>query len=303
MFHPLADKNLPELPLTDEQNSNVHGVLVLGGKGAGKTSLVLSMLAAVTGSYPKGPAIKEKKHTMPVYGQGYELPEEHQVRLTDGTVGSMRILFTDTLPCGTNAREEQPLCATVSPNSTQHFNAIPSWMRISMRSGNNPHYAVLIVVDSTAKPLWEDSMRCRELTRLLAVLKRNQYTVVIAVTKLLKAREDALRDVAFGKQHGGEVGRDPRSSYESFVGRYLDKVCASIQAKAGENEWSFSQGPESPPFPLPNQTIFDVPTWVSLLDHRSWLSRRGTHELPNLCYTNNQLQRLLQALSLRTYSG
>merc|ERR1712241_1560900 len=112
-------------------------------------------------------------------------------------------------------------------------------MRITLRSGNFPHYAVIFVVDATAKPLWEDSSRCRDLARLLAVLKKNQYTVVLAVTKLLNLREAALRDVANGLDHGGKVGRDPRTNYESFAGRYLDQVCAAIQAKAGENDWSF----------------------------------------------------------------
>merc|ERR1712226_1784767 len=106
-----------------------------------------------------------------------------------GTVQPMKLVLTDTPPCGNNQRDEQPLCACVSPNSTQHFNAIPSWMRITLRSGNYPHYAVIFVVDATATPLWDDVARCRDLVRLLAVLKKNQYTVVIAVTKLLSLRE------------------------------------------------------------------------------------------------------------------
>jgi len=299
MFHPLAERNLPELPLIDERN-DVHGVLLLGGKGSGKTSLILSFEALFKGTFPHGADVKDKRSAMPAYGQNYELPER-DVRLGSGSLRRMRLLLTDTPACGTKPREEQPLCATVSPNSAQHFNAIPSWMRITLRSGNFPHYAVLFVVDATAKPLWEDGPRCRDLARLLAVLKRNQYTVVLAVTKIHTARETALRQEAHGDGHGGQVGRDPRTSYESFVGRYLDKVCASLQAKAGENDWSLSQGPDAPPFPLVNSTIFDAPSWVSLLDYKSWQERRGTTELPNARYFAAQLGRILQALSVRSH--
>lgn len=244
---------------------------------------------------------------MPAYGQTYELPER-EVQLGGATgTGSvesknMRIVLTDTPACGTNLREEQPLCATVSPNSTQYFNAIPSWMRITLRGGNCPHYAVLFVIDSMAKPLWEDGARCRDLARLLAVLRRNQYTVVLAVTKLLKLRQIALRETAHGTDHEGQVGKDPRSSYEVFVGRYLDKVCASLQAKALENDWSFDhEGPDKPSFPLVNSTIFDAPTWTSQGDYRAWRDKKGTSELPNLKYLNSQLSRMLAALSRRSH--
>jgi len=301
MMHPLASRNLPDLPLLDE-NNGVHGSLVLGGRESGKTALILSCLSLVTGTYPsnKDEAIEEKKRSMPAYGQCYELPER-EIRLGQGSVQNMRMILTDTPACGTNPREEQPLCVTVSPNSTQHFNAIPSWMRITLRGGQFPHYAVLFVVDALAEPLWEDSARCRDLARLLAVLKRNQYTVVIAVTKLLRARELALREAAHGNDHKGQVGKDPRSSYEAFVGRYLEKVCAALQSKAGENDWSFSQGPDTPEFPLVNSTIFDAPTWVSITDWRKWQDKKGTPELPNLKYMQSQLERILTALCVRSH--
>lgn len=301
MLHPLSERNLPELPLLDE-NCNVHGSLVLGGKESGKTTLIMSLVALVTGTYPskKDTEIEEKRHSMPAYGQSYELPER-EVRLGEGTLRNMRVVLTDTPACGTNVREEQPLCVTVSPNSTQHYNAIPSWMRITLRGGNLPHYAVLFVIDAMAEPLWEDCARCRAIARLLAVLKRNQYTVVIAVTKLLKAREVGMREMAHGSDHKGQVGKDPRSSYEAFAGRYLEKVCASLQAKAGENDWSFSQGPDAPAFPLLNHTLFDAPAWVSVTDWRKWQDKRGTHELPNLKYIRSQLDRILAALSVRSH--
>lgn len=301
ILHPLADRNLPDLPLLDEKN-DVHGSMVLGGKESGKTTLILSLLALSSGTYPskKDAEIEEKRKNMPTFGQCYELPER-EIRLGSGNLRNMRVILTDTPACGTDQREEQPLCVTVSPNSTQHFNAIPSWMRITLRGGNFPHYAVLVVIDSLAVPLWEDTGRCRDLARLLAVLKRNQYTVVIAVTKLLKAREIALRDTNHGSEHNGQVGKDPRSSYEAFVGRYLEKVCASLQAKATENDWSFSHGPDVPSFPLVNSTIFDAPTWVSSVDWKKWQDKKGTPELPNLKYIKTQLERILCNLSIRSH--
>lgn len=301
MLHPLADRNLPDLPLLGAK-SDVHGSILLGGKESGKTTLILSLLALATGTYPsrKDADIEEKRRNMPAFGQCYELPE-HEILLGNGELQSMRVVLTDTPACGTDQREEQPLCVTVSPNSTQHFNAIPSWMRVTMRGGNYPHYAVLFVVDALAVPLWQDSERCRDVARLLAVLKRSQYTVVICVTKLLKAREIALRETAHGNDHKGQVGKDPRSSYEAFVGRYLEKVCASLQAKASENEWSFSQGPDMPAFPLVNSTIFDAPTWVSSVDWKKWQDKRGTPELPNLKYIQSQLERILSALCVRSH--
>jgi len=301
IIHPLAARNLPDLPLLDA-GDDVHGSIVLGGKESGKTTLILSLLALASGKYPsrKDSDIEEKRKNMPAFGQCYELPQR-EIRLGSGSLKSMRLVLTDTPACGTDAREEQPLCATVSPNSTQHYNAIPSWMRITMRGGNIPHYAVLFVIDSLATPLWEDSQKCRDLARLLAVLKRNQYTVIICVTKLYKAREIALRENAHGGEHKGQVGKDPRSSYEAFVSRYLEKVCASLQAKAAENEWSFSQGPDMPAFPLVNSTIFDAPTWVSTVDWKKWQDKVGTPELPNLKYIKTRLEQILDALSVRSH--
>lgn len=294
-----ADRNLPDLPFVDD-GSDVHGILVLGGKSSGKTSFVMSLLAAVTGTYPNTPEAKEMRKFMPAQGQSWSLPER-DVRLPGGESRLMRLFLTDTPPCGTSSKDEQPMCVTVSPNCSQHYNALPSWMRITLRSGNIPHYSVLFIIDSTAAPLWEDSQRCRELARLIAVLKRNQYTIVLAVTKLLQVRETRLREAAFGAQHGGEVGKDPRSSYESFVSRYIERICACLQAKAYENNWTFSE-PGSAEFPLINVSIFDVPTWTGSVDHKAWLTRKGTPELPNLRYAESQLTRTLHALSKRSHS-
>jgi hypothetical protein len=236
---------------------------------------------------------------MPAYGQPYEFPDR-EIMMGDGTHKPMKFVLTDTPACGTIRGEEQPLCTAVTPNSTQHCNAIPSWMRIMMR-GMIPHYAVLFVIDATAVPLWEDERRCRDLARLLSVLKRNQYTVVIAVTKLLKLRQDAQTKVNHGEDHGGAVGKNPRSCYESFVSGYLGKVVSSIQAKALEENWSMSQGPDCPAFPMVNSTIFDVPTWANAGDFKSLQERKGASEVPNKRYIHQQLERLLVAVSRRSH--
>ncbi|CAJ1407398.1 unnamed protein product [Effrenium voratum] len=295
----LTDRNLPELPLINDRN-DVHGIAVLGGKSAGKTSLICSLLAVQHGKYPHSHENREKLREMPAYGNSWDLPER-EIRYLSGETRQMRVVLTDTPSCGTT-REEQPLCSSISPNSVLHYSAVPSWMRIILRSGNLPHYAVLFLIDATAPAVWEDHQRGRELARLLAVLKRSQYTVVLGVTKLLKLREDRLKETAYGAEHNGEVGKDPRSSYESFASRYIDKVCACIQAKAGENDWSFSDSPEAVSFPLPNVSIFDVPTWTSITDHQAWQGRKGTPELPNFKYFNAQLMRLLLALCKRSSS-
>lgn len=296
----LTERHLPELPLINDRN-DVHGVALLGGKSSGKTTLICSLLVVLNGKYPHSYDYKEKLREMPVYGNSWDFPER-EIRYMSGETRQMRVVLTDTPPCGPNPREEHPLCAKTSPNSNLHYSAVPSWMRIILRSGNQPHYAVLFIIDATSPAFWEEPQRCRDLARLLAVLKRSQYTVVIGVTKLLKLREDRLREDAYGKDHRGEVGKDPRSSYESFVGRYIDKVCACLQAKAGENDWSFTDGPEHVAFSLPNVSIFDVPTWTSVTDFQAWEGRKGTPELPNFKYYNSQLTRLLHAVCKRSSS-
>mmetsp|Transcript_42216 Transcript_42216/g.98534 ORF Transcript_42216/g.98534 Transcript_42216/m.98534 type:complete len:400 (+) Transcript_42216:39-1238(+) len=293
-----ADRHLPELPLINDRN-DVHGIAVLGGKSAGKTTFICSLQAALTGKYPHSHAYREKLREMPAYGNSWDFPER-DILYVSGEMRQMRVVLTDTPPAGTKSREEQPLCASVSPNSALHYSAVPSWMRIILRSGNLPHYAVVFLIDASAPALWEDYQRSRELTRLLAVLKRSQYTVILGVTKLLKLREDRLREAAYGSEHNGEVGKDPRSSYESFVSRYIDKVCACIQARAAENDWTFSEAADAPAFPLPNASIFDIPTWTSVTDHEAWGKRKGTPELPHFKYINSQLTRMLGALCKRS---
>lgn len=296
----LADRHLPELPLINDRN-DLHGIALLGGKSSGKTSLICSLLAVHHGKYPHSNDYKEKLREMSAYGNSWDFPER-EICYVSGEIRQMRVVLTDTPPCGMNPREEQPICANISPNSHLHYSAVPSWMRIILRSGNLPHYAVLFIIDATAPALWEEQQRCRDLARLLAVLRRSQYTVIMGVTKLLKLRENRMKEAAYGQAHHGEVGRDPRSSYESFVGRYIVKVCACLQAKAGENDWSFSDSEGSVAFPLPNVSIFDVPTWTSVTDFQAWQGRKGTPELPNFKYYSSQLSRLLHALCKRSSS-
>lgn len=301
ILHPLSERNLPELPLVDKSDG-VQGISVLGGKGSGKTSLVLSLQAFLTGEYASrhDKAAHDKRSIMPTYGHQYELPE-YCVKLPGGGTENMKLVLTDTPPCGTDSREEHPLVADVHPNSTRHFNAIPSWMRISLR-GNIPHQAVIFVVDAAAAPLWQDEDRCRGIARLFSVLKRSQFIVVIAVTKLLAARTEALKNEKKGKPHGGEVGIDPCQCYETFVGRYLEKCASSIQASANKAGFRLRYGDtaeDAKPFPLINHTIFDVPTWTSVGEFRSWSNKTGTAELPNLQYAKKQLGRLLSAAAMR----
>jgi hypothetical protein len=304
ILHPLSERNLPELPLVSGEGHDLHGIAILGGKDSGKTSLALSLNALLTGEYSSrhDKAAHDKRSIMPTYGHQYELPD-YEVKLAAGGKEMMKLVLTDTPPCGTDSREEHPLVADVHPNSTRHFNAIPSWMRISLR-GNIPHQAVIFVVDSAATPLWQDEERCKNMARLFSVLKRSQFTVVIAVTKLLAARTEALKNHHKGIAHGGEVGIDPCKCYESFVGRYLEKCGAAIQASANRAGFRLRYGDtaeDAKPFPLANHTIFDVPTWTSVGEFRSWATKTGTAELPNLQYARKQLGGLLSAAAMRAH--
>mmetsp|Transcript_59580 Transcript_59580/g.141772 ORF Transcript_59580/g.141772 Transcript_59580/m.141772 type:complete len:410 (+) Transcript_59580:106-1335(+) len=291
-------------------DNDAHGVMLLGPLGCGKTSVLLSMLASITGSFPSRHDLEQQqlKAILSSYGQGYELPLEQQVRVGD-EVKSVRVIVTDTTPCTRGGKDGNPLCLSVSPNSAHHFNAIPSWMRMTLREGKYPHFGVVVVLDALATPLWEDEVHCRDLARVMAVLRRSQYAVVIAVTKLYRAREIARRDANYGVDHGGQVGKDPHVSYETFVSRYIGKTCAALQAKAKDNDWATVAAPavpskpedeaDSPPFPLNNATIFDIPTWISVGDFAKWQERRGTSELPNFKYFTSQLQKLLFAVSVQ----
>eukprot|EP00929_Paragymnodinium_shiwhaense_P118699 TRINITY_DN90618_c0_g1_i1.p1 TRINITY_DN90618_c0_g1~~TRINITY_DN90618_c0_g1_i1.p1 ORF type:complete len:392 (-),score=80.37 TRINITY_DN90618_c0_g1_i1:46-1221(-) len=284
-------KVLPERPLMMPGQEDMHGVLVLGGKASGKTSLIVSLLSVATGSFPskkKDAAVFEKMTSaMPLAGLSYELGHR-DVRYPDNSLKPMRLTMIDTPAAGSNHPEEQPLCNIVSPNSLHHFNSLPSWMRMTMRSGCIPCYAVLFVVDATAPPLWEDTERCRQLARLLAVLKRSDFNVIIAVTKLMKARN---------------LDREPRNCYETYSSRYLDKVTAAIQAKASEAGWAFSAPtPDAASFPQSNVTIFDAPTWQNNMDYRKWQETGATtafSAVPNGRYFQTQLNKLLTALSIR----
>eukprot|EP00913_Durusdinium_trenchii_P018094 g17002.t1 len=128
----LADRHLPELPLINDRN-DLHGIALLGGKSSGKTSLICSLLAVHHGKYPHSNDYKEKLREMSAYGNSWDFPER-EICYVSGEIRQMRVVLTDTPPCGMNPREEQPICANISPNSHLHYSAVPSWMRIILRS-------------------------------------------------------------------------------------------------------------------------------------------------------------------------
>mmetsp|Transcript_18168 Transcript_18168/g.42238 ORF Transcript_18168/g.42238 Transcript_18168/m.42238 type:complete len:411 (+) Transcript_18168:84-1316(+) len=298
LFSRVVDRHLADRSWIYPDN-DAHGVLVLGTKGCGKTSMILSLIATVTGAFPSRHEmdLQKKKAIMSTHGQGYELPVDQDVRVGN-TTKAAKMVFTDTNPCAPNTKDGNPLCVAVSPHSSQHTNAIPSWMRMTLRGGSYPHYGVVVVLDALAPPLWEDDAFCRDLARLIAVLRRTEYTVVLAVTKLYRARETGRREKNYGVDHKKEVGKDPHISYETFVSRYIGKTCAAIQAKTKDNDWSFDpEGEKAVAFPLNNATIFDIPTWTSAGDFTKWQEKRGTTELPNLKYFTSQMQKLLVALA------
>jgi len=308
-------------------------VLVLGREGSGRTSLVLSLEAVRAGAYPRR---TERKQEDPVDvlgsrgghrgGGGYHqsaalrqlgaaitsgggatasVGAEEKITprtfraaaepLPDGGLrhtvppriaGGLPLVLTDTQPCG--ARDQVRL-----PGGRR--------LPIALRSSSLKHDAVLFVLDATQRPLWEDPDRTEELGSLSATLRQQGYGVVIAVTKLLKAREDALREVRHHGPdlHGGRPGRDPRASYEEFVSRYLEKTIVTLQANPQLKAWQAAQDPGTAKFPKAGTTVFDVPTWVSIRDWEVWQSRRGTAEQPNLRYIEAQLNRLAAALEVR----
>lgn len=123
--------------------------------------------------------------------------------------------------------------------------------------------------------------------------------MTLRLTLHTKARENALREAAHGADHGGRPGRDPRSSYEEFVSRYLEKTAVTLQAAPQVRSLLAAQGGDgAPAWPKPGATILDVPTWVSVRDYEAWQDRRGTPELPNLRYIRVQLEKLVSALSI-----
>lgn len=254
-------------------------VLMLGREQSGRTSLVLSLEALRAGAFPKR---SDQKFTKPELYPG--LPDNGSKHVIPPRApGGLPLVILDTAPCG--ARDQVRL-----PGGRR--------LPIALRSSSLNHDAVLFVLDATDRPLWEDPQRTEELAQLSATLRQQQYSVVIAVTKLLKARETALREVAHGAEHQGRVGRDPRRSYEEFVSRYLEKTTVTLQATQALKTFHASQGDGVALFPRAGVTIFDVPTWMSIRDFEAWKERRGTPELPNLRYMEAQMEKLVAALAV-----
>merc|ERR1712032_175755 len=189
-------------------------------------------------------------------------------------------------------------------SAVQGMQGMYSWLRTALKSGSGGDCeceAVLIVLDATKPPLWEDRALCRDLCELLAALRFNEYTVVLAVTKLYAAREAALLEVARGAPRGCCPGRDPHNSYESYVERYLGKIVASLRSSARMHGWLLGEElPGYQPFPLDGMTVLDAPAWLSIQDFRASAERRGTAELPNQRYIFGQLERILKALSVES---
>jgi len=275
---------------------NLHGVLVLGGMGAGKTSLILSLLAHVSGSYPTrfNADIKQKTMSMPLYGQRYDVGQ-CEMELSEAGKKSLQIILTDTPPCGTDLKQELPLCSNLNESGQDPKQAIPSWMRVFMRGGQYQHSTALFVVDATQSPLWEDTRRCCELVQLLFALKRSEFNAVLVVTKLRKARSDALRSAAYGSLVGSIPVKDPQSSYEVFVSRYIAKLDQALRIQARALGFCLSEEPFEPSYP----DIFDAPTWVNVGDYRGCRENKCMAERPNWTYMSAQLKKILVAVSIR----
>jgi len=283
----------------------VHGILVLGGAQTGKTSLVMSFLALASGSYPsrKNTNIEWKEQAMPEIGKTYELPKG-DLRLGCSTMPHPHVVVTDTRSWNFEeeaATKNEPVSSDKVYERERLFPLSP-WVGTALKGQAFSHSSILFVIDASAEFLWTNWSQCKAVARLLASLRQQQCTVVVAVTKLLKAREAALRDAAYGIGHGGHAGQDPCSSYEVFVGRYVEKLCVVLQRAASEIGWpfdGFSHLPEGPPFPVPNATMFDVPAWTDPINFQKWQQRKGTPELPNMKYIKVQLEKILLALSPR----
>ncbi|CAK0896277.1 unnamed protein product [Prorocentrum cordatum] len=221
--------------------------------------------------------------TMVATGQPYELSVCER---TSTSIG--RTVVVDTPPYGHGARSERPL----RPQGTR----IPQWLSIVLNAHGLQSKAVVLTVDGTDTPLWEDDAHCADIAALIAALRRESVGVSVAVTKLGRQREIALYDASHGKHHGGQVGRDPRSGYETFASRYVEKVGAALRAKVSRID-DAAEELEQPSFLCAGKTIFDVPTWSGADEFKSWQQKRGTAEPPNFSYATARLRRLLQSTS------
>merc|ERR1719203_1383432 len=269
-------------PVEADEREDVS-VLVLGRGGSGRTSLVLSLQALRAGQYPKRFESKKPEKEDPYATLPADGGQKHLVPPKLEGVG-LPLLMTDAEPCGSKDQVRLP-----------GGRRLP----VALRSHSLEFDAVLFVIDATAMPLFEDKGYCEEVGQLCATLRQQGHWVVLAVTKLPKAREEAVRAASHGADHGGRPGRDPRSSYEEFVSRYLEKMSVALQAVPGLRAWQEGQDAGSPLFPHPRHTLFDVPTWVSIKDFEAWKERRGTPELPNLRYMESQLEKVFTSLAVK----
>jgi len=219
---------------------------------------------------------------MPRFGQRYAFPEDSVPTYLGHPA---RVFLTDTPPLG---------LAPSSPETGAKLHWVNLWLRAAV-SWEQPQHSVILVVDATAPAIWEDRTFRNDITKTLVALRLGGFLVSVAVTKLLKAREAALRSAAYGIDRGGQAGKDPHTSYETFAERYISKLVVAFEASARENGWRWGDPPGFPPFPQAHVTVLDVPTWTSAGDFKAWQERRGTMERPNQRYIFVQLEKLLQA--------
>eukprot|EP00443_Scrippsiella_acuminata_P127376 CAMPEP_0115681902 /NCGR_PEP_ID=MMETSP0272-20121206/57569_1 /TAXON_ID=71861 /ORGANISM="Scrippsiella trochoidea, Strain CCMP3099" /LENGTH=370 /DNA_ID=CAMNT_0003121243 /DNA_START=119 /DNA_END=1232 /DNA_ORIENTATION=- len=265
-----CQENMPEAPAKEQANT-VHGVLFLGQAGSGKTSLIHSLIASLTGSYPKGsedPWAKDGKDCSHVLPEACDFnPGVGKVPRRDGGAS---LVLTDTAPL-----------------EVEQHGSSEGAVAASLIDRRFAHGAVVMVVDALAKPLWEDPELKGRLACFIALLRQRGYTVVVAVTKLAVLRRQRYeKHVRQGLPFSGGVSEDSRSNYAEFVGRYLSVLCDALRIEDRLAK-----------FPVIGTTVFDIPTWMNIKTWRVGAHCRGEvpMDVPNWTYTHSQLHKLLRA--------
>lgn len=264
-----TEHNVPDaLPL--DRVDPVHGVLLVGRAGCGRTTLARSLAAAAAGEHGKGlPHATTHSDT-----QSYVVQAGMPIRTAAGGVGRIPLVLTDTLPLDYIEDERGGFCADA-------FNA-----------GRFSHRAVVFVVDAAAPPLWKDESYRQRISSLMSTCRYRGYTVLVAVAKLEHARQ-YITDLRLRLAPGDRKTRDPRACYEDFVGRYLSKLCDTLESAIRTCETK----PSSLQFPVLNSSLFDAPAWLDAEAWQAGLERHGGigSKAPTWTYTHSQLHRLLQA--------
>eukprot|EP00445_Apocalathium_hangoei_P019406 CAMPEP_0203894454 /NCGR_PEP_ID=MMETSP0359-20131031/37420_1 /ASSEMBLY_ACC=CAM_ASM_000338 /TAXON_ID=268821 /ORGANISM="Scrippsiella Hangoei, Strain SHTV-5" /LENGTH=240 /DNA_ID=CAMNT_0050816755 /DNA_START=29 /DNA_END=747 /DNA_ORIENTATION=+ len=133
LFSPISPENIPEAPALDKANP-LHGVLLLGRAQSGKTTLVRSLIALVTGRYPSS---KEGPRA-PLDGldHSHELPNACKngrimLILTDSPPldagpGPEAVVVVRTAAAPTAAAETAPTVAALAPTEAAPTVAAPT---------------------------------------------------------------------------------------------------------------------------------------------------------------------------------